>query len=73
MQLSFHEGIGDHRTALVDVTTSSDIRKQAQARDKYLSYVEQQMETHCVTECLQECECKVTSYPVMDSIREQMQ
>jgi hypothetical protein len=23
LQLSFHEGVGDHRTALVDITTSS--------------------------------------------------
>ena len=28
MQLSFHEGVGDHRTALVDVTTSSAIGTQ---------------------------------------------
>ena len=27
VQLSFHEGIGDHRTVLVDVTTASAIGK----------------------------------------------
>ena len=89
MQLSFHEGIGDHRTALVDVTTSSAIGTQefkvihpatrrlcsgnTQARDKYLAHLEQQMTTHCMTEHLQECECNASSYPVMDSVREKMQ
>ena len=43
------------------------------ARDKYLSYLEQQMATHRMTECLQECERKVNSYPVTDTIRERMQ
>ena len=89
MQLSFHEGVGDHRTALVDVTTSSAIGKQefkvvhpaarrlcsgnTRARDKYLSYLEHQMATHRMPERLQECEREVTSYPVTDTIRERMQ
>ena len=89
MQLSFHEGVGDHRTALVDVTTFSAIGKQefkvvhpaarclcsgnTRARDKYLSYLEHQMATHRMTERLQECEREVTSYPVTDTIRERMQ
>ncbi len=28
IQLSFHEGVGDHRTVLVDVSTASGIGKQ---------------------------------------------
>ncbi len=89
MQLSFHEGVGDHRTALVDVTTFLAIGKQefkvvhpaarrlcsgnTRARDKYLSYLKQQMATHRMTERLQECKCEATSYPVTANVRERMQ
>ena len=89
MQLSFHEGIGDHRTSLVDVTTFSAIGKQefkvvhpaarrlcsgnARAREKYVAYLERQMATHRMTERLQECEQEATSYPATASVREHMQ
>ena len=89
MQLLFHEDVGDHRTALVDLPTSSAIGKQEfrvvhpaalrlcsgniRARGKYLTHLEQQMETNRIIERLQECERHATSYPAMEGVREQMQ
>jgi hypothetical protein len=44
-----------------------------QANEKYLTHLKQQMETHRMIECLQECKCNVTSYPATEGILEQMQ
>jgi hypothetical protein len=68
IQLSFHEGVGDHRTVLVDVSTASAIGKQefrvvqSHARQlssanvwawtKYLAFLERQMQTHLMAERL---------------------
>jgi hypothetical protein len=73
LQLSFHEGIGDHRTVLVDISTWSAIGKQEfwvvhphaqrlnlkndRARLKYLCHLEAQMATHKMTHHL-EGECE---------------
>jgi hypothetical protein len=66
VQLLFHEGVGDHRPVLIDITTGSAIGKQefhvvhphacrlssrnVQARPKYLSYLETQMLSHRMPE-----------------------
>jgi hypothetical protein len=79
LQLSFHEGIGDHRTVLVDISTWSAIGKQEfqvihshvrrlnlkndRARAKYLRYLKTQMATHKMTHCLDECERAIQGYP----------
>jgi hypothetical protein len=89
LQLSFHEGVGDHRTALVDITTSSAIGKQefrvvhpaarrlssgnVKARDKYLAHFERQMEIHRMSERLHECERQAIGYPVSEEVRKKMQ
>ena len=62
MQLSFHEGVGDHRTTLVDITARSllgidgfrIVRPQARrltcsnkkSIDRFVKYVEQELERH---------------------------
>ena len=69
VQLSFHEGLGDHRTVLVDITTHSAIRKHdfkvvrpearrlnstnTRVRSHYISYLEGQMSIHCMMERLE--------------------
>jgi hypothetical protein len=79
LQLSFHEGISDHRTVLVDISTWSAIDKQEfqvvhphvrrlnsknnRARPKYLRYLETQMATHKMTHCLDECKRAIQGYP----------
>ena len=89
LQLSFHEGVGDHRTALVDITTSSAIGKQEfrvahpaarrlssgnkNAREKYLAHLERQMEIHRMSERLHECERQALGYPAHEAVRGRMQ
>jgi hypothetical protein len=79
LQLSFHKGVGDHRTVLVDISTWSAIGKQdfqvvhphsrqlnlknKRARVKYLRHLEAQMATHKMTHRLEECEQAIQSYP----------
>ncbi len=89
IQLSFHEGVGDHRTVLVDVSTASAIGKQEfqvvqpQARQfsstnvrawtKYLLFLERQMQMHRMAEPLHACADQITSYPVSPVVQHQMQ
>jgi hypothetical protein len=89
MQLSFHEGVGDHRTVLVDMSTESAIGKQefhvvhphagqlnsnnTKARTKYLTFLERQMQTHRMPEHLHACAVQITSYPVSLAVQHQMQ
>jgi hypothetical protein len=89
MQLSFHEGVGDHRTVLVDISTSSAIGKQefcgahpqaqrltstnAKARTKYLTFLKRQMRTHWMPERLNKCAQQITSYTVTPAVQHQMQ
>ncbi len=79
MQLSFHEGVGDHHTVLVDISTWSAIGKQEfkvvhpharqlnskndRARLKYLRRLEAQMAIHKMTHRLEECEQAIQGYP----------
>jgi hypothetical protein len=79
LQLSFHKGVEDHRTVLVDISTWSAIGKQEfqvvhphvqrlnsknnRARSKYLCHLETQMATHKMTHQLDECERAIQSYP----------
>jgi hypothetical protein len=79
MQLSFHEGVGDHCTVLVDISTWSAIGKQEfkvvhphtrqlnskndRARLKYLRHLEAQMAIHKMTNRLEECEQAIQGYP----------
>ncbi len=79
LQLSFHEGVRDHRTVLVDISTRSAIGKQEfqvvhpharrlnlknkRARAKYLRYLETQMATHKMTHHLDECELAIQGCP----------
>ena len=79
LQLSFHKGVGDHRTVLVDISTWSAIGKQEfqvihphaqrlnsknnRARAKYLRYLKKQMATHKMTHHLDECERVIQGYP----------
>jgi hypothetical protein len=79
LQLSFHKGVGNHRTVLVDISTWSAIGKQEfqvvhpharqlnsknnRARAKYLCYLETQMATHKMTHRLDECEHAIQGYP----------
>ncbi len=66
VQLSFHEGLGDHRTVLVDIITQSAIGKHefrveqpearwlnstdTRVRSRYITHLEGQMLTHRMLE-----------------------
>ncbi len=89
IQLSFHKGVGDHRTVLVDVSTASAIGKQefrvvqpharqlsstnVRAQTKYLAFLERQMQTHQMAERLHACAEQITLYPVSPAVQHQMQ
>ncbi len=89
MLLSFHEGLGDHRSAIVDVTTTSAIVKQefrvihpsarhlssgnVRTRSKYIAHLEQQMDIHRMVNCLRMCKEQVSTYPAPTDVQEQMQ
>jgi hypothetical protein len=89
LQLSFHEGVGNHRTALVEIPTSSAIGKQEfrvvhpaarrlssgnkKAREKYLAHFERQMEIHRMSERLQECKRQAIGFPASEVVHEKMQ
>jgi hypothetical protein len=89
MQLSFHKGVGDHRTVLVDVCTKLAIGKQkfhvvhpharrlnsnnTKACTKYLAFLERQMQMHRMPERLHACTAQITSYLVSSTVQHQMQ
>jgi hypothetical protein len=70
-QLSFHEGVEDHRSVIVDISIKLAIAKQEfcmvhphgrhlssrneRARAKYISYLKGQMRIHKMVDCLEEC------------------
>ncbi len=80
MQLSFHEGVGDHCTVLVDISTWSAIGQQEfkvvhphvrqlnskndRARSKYLRHLDKQMAIHKMTHRLEVCKRAIQGYPV---------
>jgi hypothetical protein len=86
LQLSFHEGVRDHRSALMDVTTALAIGKQefrvihpsAQhlssgnvcARLKYIAHLKQQMDTHQMVNRLRMCEEQASTYPAPMEVQE---
>ena len=87
--LSFCEGLGDHRTMLVDVTTHSAIGKHefkvmhpnarrlnstnTKVRSCYISYLEGQMSTHRMTDRLVVCEQNITSFSASEADKKTMQ
>jgi hypothetical protein len=88
-QLSFHEGLGDHRSVLVNITTDLAIGKQEfrvvhpnahrlssgneLARLKHISHLEQQMLKDPMGERLQLCKEQATSYPAPYKVQAKMQ
>jgi hypothetical protein len=89
LQLSFHEGVGDHSSALVDVTTALAIGKQEfrvihpstrrlssrkiRPRSKYIAHLEQQIDTHRMVDCLRMCKERASTYPAPMEAQERMQ
>ena len=89
VQLSFHEGRGDHRTVLVDITTHSTIGKHdfkvvrpearrlnstnTRVRSHYISYLEGQMFTHRMMERLEACGQSNASFPTSEIDKRSMQ
>jgi hypothetical protein len=79
MQLSFHEGVRNHRRVLVDISTWSAIDKQEfnvvhphaqqlnskndRTRSKYLCHLEAQMAIHKMTHRLKDCKRATQGYP----------
>jgi hypothetical protein len=79
LQLSFHEGVGNHCLVLVDIATQSAIGKQEfkvvhphgrclssmnnAMRTRYLRHLETQMRTHRMIECFSACEQRISTYP----------
>jgi hypothetical protein len=89
VQLSFHEGLGDHRTVLVDVTTQSAIRKHefrvvrpearrlnstnTSVRSRYLAHLEGQMAIHRMQERLEACGRSMNGFPTIEADKLLMQ
>ena len=89
VQLSFHEGLGDHHTVLVDITTHSAIGKHdfkvvrpeacrlnstnTRVRSRYILYLEGQMSTHRMTERLDACGQTIASFPTSKTDKRSMQ
>lgn len=89
LQLSFHKGLGDRRTVLVDVTMHSAIGKHefkvvypharrristnTKVRSRYISHLEGQMATHRMTERLATCEHSIAGFSTSDADKKTMQ
>jgi len=89
VQLSFHEGLGDHRTVLVDVTTQSAIGKHefrvirpearrlnstnSRVRSRYISHLEGQMEIHKMLDRLEVCGRSINGFPTSEAVTLSMQ
>ncbi len=89
VQLSFHEGLGDHRTVLVDITTHSAIGKHdfkvicpearrlnssnSKVRSWYILHLKGQMTTHRMTERLEACGRSINGFPTSASNKKTMQ
>jgi hypothetical protein len=87
--LSFHKGVGDHCTVLVDIMTHSAIGHQEfkvvhpkakrlissnhKARSRYTQYLEGQMSTHRMMEHIAVCKTSITTYPTSCNDRQKMQ
>ena len=89
LQLSFHEGLGSHRTVLVDVTTHSAIGKHefkviqpnactlnstnTKVWSWYILNLEKQMAIHRMTEPLEVCGRSITCFPTSEANKKTMQ
>ncbi len=89
LQLSFHEGVGDHRSVIVDITTALAIGKQEfrvvhlnarrlssgneQTGSKYINHLENQMDTHRLVERLPSCDEQAELYPAPPEVQNRMQ
>jgi hypothetical protein len=89
VQLSFHKGLGGHRTVLVDITMHSAIGKHnfkvvrpkacrlnstnTRVCSHYISYLEDQMSTHRMTEQLEACGQSIASFPTSKIDKRSMQ
>jgi hypothetical protein len=89
VQLSFHEGLGDHRTVLVDVTTQSAIGKHefrvvrpearrlnstnTRVRSRYINHLEGQMAIHRMPNRLEACGWSITGFPTTEADKNSMQ
>jgi hypothetical protein len=88
-QLLFHEGVGDHCSVIVDISTKSAIGKQdfyvvhphgrrlssrnERAWAKYISYLKGHMRIHKMIDRLEECKQQIVTYPAPEKARGQMQ
>jgi hypothetical protein len=80
LQLSFHEGVGDHRLAIgrqefrvVHPNVHRLSSGNERARSKYINHLENQMDTHRLVECLQSCEKQAELYPAPPGVQNRMQ
>jgi len=89
VQLSFHEGLGDHRTVLVDVTTQFAIGKHefrvvrpearrlnstnTRVRSRYIAHLEGQMAIHRMPDQLEVCGRSITGFPTTEADKNSMQ
>jgi hypothetical protein len=89
LQLSFHEGVGDHRSVIVDITTALAIGKQEfrvvhpnarrlssgneRAGSKDINHLENQMDTHQLVKHLWSCEEQAELYPAPLEVQNRMQ
>jgi len=89
VQLSFHKGLRDHRTVLVDVTTQSAIGKHefrvirpeacrrnsmnTRVRSRYITHLEGQMAIHRIQECLEVCGRSITGFSTTEADKLSMQ
>jgi hypothetical protein len=88
-QLSFHKGVGDHCSVIVDISTRLVIGKQEfhmvhphgcclSSRNKwalanYVSYLKGQMRIHKMVDCFEECKQQIVTYPAPEKACGQMQ
>jgi len=89
VQLSFHEGLGDHRTVLVNVTTQSAIGKHefrvvrpkacrlnsmnTRVRSRYIAHLEGQMAIHRMQERLEACGRSINGFLTTEADKLSMQ
>jgi len=89
VQLSFHEGLGDHRTVLVDVTTQSAIGKHefrvvrpkacrlnsmnTRVHSRYITHLEGQMAICRMPDRLEVCGQSITGFPTTEANKNLMQ
>jgi hypothetical protein len=89
VQLSFHKGLGDHWTVLVNITMQSAIGKHefrvvqpkacclnlanTRVRSRYIAHLEGQMSTHRMQEQLEACGQSITGFSTTEADKLSMQ